>query len=135
MELFSEEIKRDINRGAKGLCWGSFTLASASCSYFSNYYRGKKPFQQVQKKSEAGNFWNITRETSLWFCKVTWGLCNRRGGECPGTVLWKVLYRFCLSCIPRRIKTTAACSPSFRLCFLKPMLAYGLHFQSTQFAI
>jgi len=35
--------------------------------------RGREPFQQVHKKSEAGNFWNVIRETLQWLDKVTWG--------------------------------------------------------------
>lgn len=48
--------------------------------FFGGGLRGR-PFQQVQKKSGAGNFWTITRETLQWLCKVIWGLRNRPRGE------------------------------------------------------
>lgn len=125
----------EINRGANRKCYEavSFTSASSSCSHFSNCYGGKKAlFLEVQKKSEAGNFWTCTRETLQWPCKVTWGCGTDRWGVstsgikalCSGP--WSVL----LASYTTADENNWACSTSFRWCFWKPGLAYGLHFQS-----
>lgn len=76
--LLVKNYELEINRGANRKCYEavSFTSASSSCSHFSNCYKGEKKalFLEVQKKSEAGNFWTRTRETLQWPCKVTRGV-------------------------------------------------------------
>lgn len=61
----------EINGGANRKCYEAVSPQHHPAVHTFQTVTGEKKqalFLEVQKKSEAGNFWNSTRETLQWLC-------------------------------------------------------------------
>lgn len=69
-----KKLREGKNRRENGKCYGAFSPQHHPAVHTIQTAGNEgEPFQQVQKKSKAGNFWNIVRETLQWLGKVTQG--------------------------------------------------------------